>query len=273
MAFNIDFSCTQTLDCSKFTVTDTSTGYVGGSYQLTCSAVPGSPPKNNIPFQFDSPFINEGVSYFKNVTITNGMTTAQVASAINDAFVLDSNISGVFEISSTLTNVILVANKEFIYATITLLVETSTDFDGVTISELSTPEPKAPTRSVILTFADATTQTVNFPFVNGIDDTLDIAITKDYTMDIELEAIGTVNNSKNVVYLATCNTDTYYRNMGSELDDRLDQGGCSDCILGIMEKIDNYRNTAISFASINILSTSQEFLDRIPGVYDLDCVC
>jgi hypothetical protein len=273
MAFNIDFSCTQTLDCSKFTVTDTSTGYVGGSYQLTCSAVPGSPPKNNIPFEFNSPFINGGVSYFKNVAITNGMTSEDVAIAIDLALSADSNISAIFEVTRVLNVITLTPLKTFVYSEIVLAIDLSTDFNGVTITELVTPTPKAPTRSVILTFADATTQTVNFPFVNGAGDTLDIAITKDYTMGIELEAIGTVNNSKNVVYLATCNTDTYYRNMGSELDDRLDQGGCSDCILGIMEKIDNYRNTAISFASINILSTSQEFLDRIPGVYDLDCVC
>lgn len=273
MAFNIDFSCTQTLDCSKFTLTDDSTGYVGGTYQLTCSAVPASPVKNKIPFQFDSPFINGGAPYFKNVVVSNGMTNEDVAIAIAASFAADSNINSVFTVTRVLGVVTLAAIKSFAYATITLAIDLPTDFNGVSIAETVVPTPKAPTRTVILTFADATTQTINFPFVNGSGDTLDIAISKDYTIDVEFRIVGATTFSKDVVYIATCNTDTYYRNMGAELDDRLDQGGCSDCILGIMEKIDNYRNTAISFASIDNLSLSQEFLDRIPGVYDLDCVC
>lgn len=273
MAFNIDFSCTQTLDCSKFTLADTSTGYDGGSYLLACSAVTGSPTKNKIPFQFDSPFINDGDTYIKNVVVSNGMTAAQVVTAIGAAFAADANIADVFEVSSTLTSVILIAKKEFIYATIVLAIDLPTDFDGVTITETTAPIPKAPTRSILLTFADATTQEIDFPFVNGSGDEIDIDISKDYALGVRFIIDGTEEFSKEVVYIATCNTDAYYRNMGAELDDRLDQGGCSDCILGIMEKIDNYRNTAISYASIDNLSLSQEFLDRIPGVYDLDCVC
>lgn len=273
MAFIIDFSCTQTLDCTKFTLTDNSSGYIGGQYSLVCSAVPGSPSKNNIPLQFDSPFINNGASYVKNIAISNSMSAASVASAIYASLSVDSNITNIFNVSIIDDEVFLEAKKSFIYTEILLSIDLPTDFNGVTITTLIEPEPKAPTREVIITFSDSTSQSVLFPFVNGASDTVEIFITKDYCMNIELVIDGSTTFSKEQVYVATCNADFYYRSMGAELDDRLDQGGCSDCILGIMEKIDNYRNSAISFASIDNVSLSQEFLDRIPGVYDLDCVC
>jgi hypothetical protein len=125
------------------------------------------------------------------------------------------------------------------------------------------------TRTVQITFSDATVQTINFPFASG--NTIDIPISKDYTMSIKM-IVNTIYDIT-IVYIATCNTDTYYRDLGAELDNKLDNGGCSDCILNRMERIDNYRNSAVSYASINILAISQEFLNRVPSVYSLTCVC
>ena len=127
------------------------------------------------------------------------------------------------------------------------------------------------TRSVEITFADATVEIINFPFVDGEGDTLEVLISKDYTMSIKM--IVNEIYDITIVYIATCNTDAYYRSLGAELDNKLDNGGCSDCILNRMERIDNYRNSAVSYASINILAISQEFLNRIPSVYSLTCIC
>ena len=270
MAFIIDFSCSQSLDCKIFKLTDISTGYQGASFELACSSVPGSPVKNNIGLQITSPFINDGDAYLKNIIITNGMTSSQVAGAIYNALLIDTDYSTVFDISINSGFVNLVAKKDFMFATIELVIESSSDFSGVSIMELTVALPNAATRSVEITFSDATVETIPFPFIDGADDFIEIPIVKDYTMSIKL-IIGVYD--KTFVYIATCNTDTYYRNLAAELDNRLDNGECSDCILGIMERIDNYKNSAVSYASIDTLSLSQEFLNRIPAVYDLDCVC
>jgi hypothetical protein len=127
------------------------------------------------------------------------------------------------------------------------------------------------TRTIEITFSDASVEIIDFPFDAGAGDTIEIPIDKDYTMSIKM-IVNTIYNIT-IVYIATCNTDTYYRSLGAELDDKLDNGGCSDCILNRMERIDNYRNSAVSYASINILAISQEFLNRIPSVYSLTCVC
>lgn len=141
------------------------------------------------------------------------------------------------------------------------LTDTSLNYDDITPT----------TRSVEITFSDASVEIINFPFVDGAGDTLEVLIDKDYTMSIKM--IVNELYDITIVYIATCNTDAYYRSLGAELDDKLDNGGCSDCILNRMERIDNYRNSAVSYASINILAISQEFLNRIPSVYSLTCVC
>ncbi len=127
------------------------------------------------------------------------------------------------------------------------------------------------TRTIEITFSDASVRNIDFPFDAGAGDTIEIGIDKDYTMSIKM--IVNEIYDITIVYIATCNTDAYYRSLGAELDDKLDNGGCSDCILNRMERIDNYRNSAVSYASINILAISQEFLNRIPSVYSLTCVC
>jgi hypothetical protein len=127
------------------------------------------------------------------------------------------------------------------------------------------------TRTIEITFSDASVQYIDFPFDAGAGDTIEIPIDKDYTMSIKM--IVNEIYDITIVYIATCNTDTYYRSLGAELDNKLDNGGCSDCILNRMERIDNYRNSAVSYASINILAISQEFLNRVPSVYSLTCVC
>ena len=141
------------------------------------------------------------------------------------------------------------------------LTDTSLNYDDITPT----------TRSVEITFSDASVEIINFPFVDGTGDTLEVPIDKDYTMSIKMIVNTTYDIT--IVYIATCNTDAYYRSLGAELDDKLDNGGCSDCILNRMERIDNYRNSAVSYASINILAISQEFLNRVPSVYSLTCVC
>jgi hypothetical protein len=141
------------------------------------------------------------------------------------------------------------------------LTDTSLNYDDIT----------ATTRSVEVTYSDASVDVFNFPIVDGTGDTLEVLIDKDYTMSIKM--IVNELYDITIVYIATCNTDAYYRSLGAELDDKLDNGGCSDCILNRMERIDNYRNSAVSYASINILAISQEFLNRIPSVYSLTCVC
>jgi len=127
------------------------------------------------------------------------------------------------------------------------------------------------TRTLEITFSDASVRNIDFPFDAGAGDTIEIGIDKDYTKSIKM--IVNEIYDITIVYIATCNTDAYYRSLGAELDDKLDNGGCSDCILNRMERIDNYRNSAVSYASINILAISQEFLNRIPSVYSLTCVC
>ena len=141
------------------------------------------------------------------------------------------------------------------------LTDTSLNYDDITPT----------TRSVEITFSDASVEIINFPFVDGAGDTLEVPIDKDYTMSIKM----IVNEAYDItiVYIATCNTDAYYRSLGAELDDKLDNGGCTDCILNRMERIDNYRNSAVSYASIDILAISQEFLNRVPAVYNLSCTC
>jgi hypothetical protein len=141
------------------------------------------------------------------------------------------------------------------------LTDTSLNYDD--IEKIS--------RSIEITFSDSTVQTLDFPFVNGEGDTREVSIEKDFTMSIKM--IVNELYDITIVYIATCNTDAYYRSLGAELDNKLDNGGCSDCILNRMERIDNYRNSAVSYASINILAISQEFLNRVPSVYSLTCVC
>lgn len=141
----------------------------------------------------------------------------------------------------------------------------------LTDTSLNYNEITPTTRSVEITFSDASVEIINFPFVDGAGDTLEVLIDKDYTMSIKM-IVNTIYDIT-IVYIATCNTDAYYRSLGAELDDKLDNGGCTDCILNRMERIDNYRNSAVSYASINILAISQEFLNRIPSVYSLTCIC
>jgi hypothetical protein len=127
------------------------------------------------------------------------------------------------------------------------------------------------TRTLEITFSDASVRYIDFPFDAGAGDTIEIGIDKDYTMSIKMIVNETYDIT--IVYIATCNTDAYYRSLGAELDDKLDNGGCTDCILNRMERIDNYRNSAVSYASIDIVAISQEFLNRIPAVYSLTCTC
>lgn len=274
MAFTSNYEFTQGTDCTKFAITDKSVGYQGSEFSIVSENVPASPTYNKIRFRFTSPFFEGGV-YDKDVSISNNQTAAQVHIAITAAFNSDLLIAGLFTATNNTTSVSLVADEAYVFSTIEIILEDDNYFTAVDVTETVVAEPAAGERSINLTYPDGTIQVIPFPYENGYNDSIEIAVTKDYALLCQMLFNNEAESEITKPIIMVCNTDTYIRNLGVEFDNKADNQECSECIRNKWSLMFDYRTQAVTQASIERIQLAQNFLDRAIELYeeDDDCKC
>lgn len=273
MAFIPNYTFSQGTDCTKFTITDSSTGYQGTELSIVSQAVPSSPTYNRILFRFASPFFTGGV-YNKEIVIANNQNAATVHAAITAAFNGDATILALFTTTDNTTSVSVVAKKEFIYTELAVILEDDNYFTDVAITETQEAAPQAPTRVVNISFPDGSTEVLQFPFVDGVGDELEVTIDKDYAMLAQMALDGTEEFEITKPIIAVCNIDTYVRELGVEFDNKVDNQECSECLRQKWSTIYDYRVQAVTQASVERIQASQSFLDLATELYnESDCKC
>ena len=266
MAFSKDFTFSQGTDCEKFTITDSSTGYQGTILSIVSDNVPASPSKTVIKFRFSSKYFTAD-EYIKSVAIVNGDTQATVHDKIVAAFNADTIISNLFITIDNTTSVSLTAKEDYIYTDLDIQVDLATDFAGVTITETQEAFPKASERTLTLLFSDGSNEVVEFPFVNGSGDSVDVAITKDYSMLAQVSWNSTPEEDITKPIITLCNTDSYIREVGVEFDNKNDNRECSEALRLKWSKLYDYRTQAITQTSIERIQLAQSFLDLTRETY------
>lgn len=266
MAFSKDFTFSQGTDCEKFTITDSSTGYQGTILSIVSQAVPASPLYNRILFRFTSPFFTSG-TYDKEVVIANSQNAATVHAAITAAFNGDTTIAALFTATNNTTSVGLVSDKEFIYTELDVILQDDNYFTDVAITETQAALPKASERTLTLLFSDGSNEVIDFPFVNGSGDSVDVAITKDYSMLAQVSWNSTPEQEITKPIITLCNTDSYIREVGVEFDNKNDNRECSEALRLKWSKLYDYRTQAITQTSIERIQLAQSFLDLTRETY------
>lgn len=266
MAFSENFTFTQGTDCEKFTITDSSTGYQGTELSIVSQAVPASPLYNRILFRFTSPFFTGG-TYDKEVVIANSQNAATVHAAIAAAFNGDATILALFTTTDNTTSVSVAAKKGFIYTELDVILEDDNYFTDVAITETQEALPKASERTLTILFPDGSNEVVAFPYVNGTNDSVDVAITKDYAMLAQVSWNSTPEIEITKPIITLCNTDSYIREVGVEFDNRNDNRECSEALRFKWSKLYDYRTQAITQASIERIQLAQSFLDLTREAY------
>ena len=273
MAFVANYTFSQGTDCTKFTITDSSTGYQGTELSIVSQAVPASPTYNRILFRFTSPFFTGG-TYDKEVVIANNQNAATVHAAITAAFNSDVTILALFTATNNTTSVGLVSNKDFIYTELSVILFDDNYFTDVAITETQIAAPQAPTRVVSISFPNGSTDVLQFPFVDGVGDELEVTIDKDYAMLAQMALDGTEEFEITKPIIAVCNIDTYVRELGVEFDNKVDNKECSECIRQKWSTIYDYRVQAVTQASVERIQASQSFLDLATELYnESECKC
>lgn len=273
MAFVANYTFSQGTDCTKFTITDSSTGYQGTELSIVSQAVPASPAYSRIRFQFITGLVTGGV-YVKLVTIANNDTAAQVHTKIAAAFTADAIINALFTTTDLTTSVSVVAKKDYIYTELSVEVDAAGDFPSVVVTETQVAAPQADTRVINLTYPNGDAEVVPFPFTDGVGDSVDITITKDYALLAQMIVDGTEEFEITKPIIAVCNTDTYIRELGVEFDNKVDNKECSECLREKWSTIYDYRVQAVTQASVERIQAAQDFLDLATELYNEDeCKC
>jgi hypothetical protein len=152
-----------------------------------------------------------------------------------------------------------------------ILTDTSTaNYDGETIVN----------RSVTMVDAAGANTVVPWPMINGVGDTLEIDITKDMAMTLEMDltpAVITPGSDYDVIRFVSyiCNINRCYR---QKMDIYILSKDCKNLLkqpdpqLHELQAIDNLLNAVAMYSSLNDLTGAQEAIDLLNGLCEL-CEC
>ena len=220
--------------------------------------------KTNVPLRFTS----GATDILLNISVLSSDTVAQKVSKITAAINANTTIAAIVTAVDNTTKVTVTADADDV------LFNFQSDVQVIADNACSVTQFLPSTRTLTFEYADGSTNTVNFPYVNGNGDEYALTgLTQDYVIKTTMTIIPQVevvdsSYTSTIIPVFACNALVNKAALAANYTVTMQEILCGDPKLDKMTAIDTLISSSEYAASVDNLSGAQALLDQANSISD-----